>query len=442
MSARRDDDLAIMEPVLNDPPETAPLPGARLSLTLLLTINLLNYIDRQVLSAVESNIRGEFNISKETSGYLATAFILSYMIMAPVFGWLADRTSRWLLVGFSVLLWSGATAAGGLAGSFTMLLITRLFVGVGEAGYGPAAPTIISDLYPVQRRGSVLAWFYVAIPVGSALGYVIGGAVGAKWGWRWAFYIVTIPGIILGIWSFFLKDPPRGAGGSHGLPKFSDYSHLLKIKSYVINTLAMAAMTFAIGGMSYWMPAYLAHDRGLGDGAKMKFGALTVVAGLAATVLGGIAGDKLRSRFGGSYFLVSGIGILLAAPFVIAMLYVPFPAAWILLFGAIFFLFFNTGPSNTALANVVSPSVRASAFAVNIFMIHAIGDAPAPPILGYIADHHGWNAAFGLVAMCMVVAGALWLIGMPHLKPDTDAVTVEEQGHGFPVVMRDIPGIE
>lgn len=429
-----------MEPVLSyESPAPSPppaLPGARLSLALLLSINLLNYIDRQVLSAVESNIRGEFGMDKQQSGYLATAFILSYMVMAPVFGWLADRTSRWLLVGFSVLLWSGATAAGGLAGSFTMLLITRMFVGVGEAGYGPAAPTIISDLYPVARRGSVLAWFYVAIPVGSALGYVIGGAVGAKFGWRWAFYIVTIPGVLLGIWSLFIKDPPRAGGSGSGLPKLSDYTHLMRIPSYVFNTLAMAAMTFAIGGMSYWMPAYVAIDRHQGEGAKTIFGGITVVAGLAATVLGGLAGDKLRGRFGGSYFLVSGVGILLAAPFVIGMLYVPFPAAWGLLFGAIFFLFFNTGPSNTALANVVSPSVRASAFAVNIFIIHAIGDAPAPPILGHIADHYGWNAAFGVVAGCMVVAGIIWLMGMRHLKADTDAVTGVESGGnlGKPVV--------
>jgi MFS family permease len=442
MVSIRDDDPQPMEPVLDyaTPPQPAALPGARFSLALLLTINLLNYIDRQVLSAVEPNIRAEFHINKTQSGYLATAFILSYMVMAPVFGWLADRTSRWVLVGFSVLLWSAATAAGGLAAGFVMLLITRMFVGVGEAGYGPAAPTIISDLFPVARRGSVLAWFYVAIPVGSALGYVVGGAVGGWLGWRWAFYIVTIPGVLLGIWSFFLKDPPRGAAdvghAIHGLPRLSDYSHLLKIRSYVINTLAMAAMTFAIGGMSYWMPDYLAQHRGLGDSAKIKFGAITVVAGLAATILGGLAGDKLRNRFSGSYFLVSGIGILIAAPFVMAMLYMPFPAAWVMLFGAIFFLFFNTGPSNTALANVVSPSVRASAFAVNIFMIHALGDAPAPPILGHIADHYGWNAAFSLVAACMVIAGILWLIGMPHLKPDTDAVLLAEAASGgFPVVM-------
>jgi MFS family permease len=424
-----------------NPSASMPLPGARLSLALLLAINLLNYIDRQVLSAVEPNIRSEFGISKTQSGYLATAFILSYMVMAPLFGWLADRASRWLLVGFSALLWSLATAAGGWAAGFAMLLITRMFVGVGEAGYGPAAPTIISDLFPVARRGGVLAWFYVAIPVGSALGYVVGGAVAAHHSWRWAFYIVTFPGIALGIGSFFMKDPPRGkADTGHavsGLPKLADYAHLLKIRSYVLNTLAMAAMTFAIGGMSYWMPDYLTVHRGLGDGAKIKFGAITVVAGLTATILGGLAGDKLRSRFGGSYFLVSGIGILLAAPLVMAMLYVPFPLAWVLLFGAVFFLFFNTGPSNTALANVVSPAVRASAFAVNIFVIHAIGDAPAPPILGYLADHFGWNTAFGLVAGCMVIAGVLWLAGMPDLKPDTDAVERPPEKRASEVIFPD-----
>ncbi len=425
----------------NEPTQSqSPLPGSRLALTLLLLINMFNYIDRQVLSAVEPNISQTFFPGAETPavlakmGLLSTAFILSYMVAAPLFGWLADRTSRWLLVGISVLLWSCATAGSGFAGTFTILLFTRLFVGIGEAGYGPAAPTIISDFYPVARRGSVLSWFYVAIPVGSALGYVIGGAVGASFGWRWAFYIVTIPGLLLGLWALFMKDPPRGAhdggahsgaanGGGHTLPKMADYLNLLKVRSFVLNTAAMAAMTFAIGGISYWMPRYLTSDRHLPQNAKVIFGGITVVAGLGATLLGGLAGDKLRARFGGSYFLVSGVGILLAVPFTLAMLYTPFPFAWVMLFGAVFFLFFNTGPANTALANVVSPSIRASAFAVNIFVIHGLGDAPSPPILGYIAGKCGWNAAFIVVASCMALAGVLWLIGTPHLKQDTDAVS-------------------
>jgi MFS family permease len=403
---------------------------ARVSLALLLSINLLNYIDRQVLSAVEDDVSTTFFGKVEKSGaltlgkmgFLSTAFIVSYMLAAPIFGWMSDRTSRWRLVGVGVLVWSLATAAGGWAQSYTALLISRLFVGIGEAGYGPAAPTIISDAYPVSRRGQVLSWFYVAIPVGSALGYVVGELVAARLGWRWAFYIVTIPGILLGILCFWRKDPPRRLddGEPARRPRLGDYLALLRIKSYLLNTLAMAAMTFAIGGIAWWMPRYLADVRGLTGSPKTKFGAITVVAGLTATLLGGWVGDKLRSRIPGSYFLVSGIGILIACPFVLLMLWTPFPLAWVFLFFAVFFLFFNTGPSNTALANVVHPSVRASAFAFNILVIHAIGDAPSPPLLGAIAGRYGWNPAFMVVTAFMAVAGVLWLVAMPHLKPDTE----------------------
>jgi MFS family permease len=419
-----------VDPARADVP-SSPLPGARSALLLLLLINLFNYIDRYVLAAVEPNIAKDFFGLHEDAatlakmGSLATAFLISYMVMAPLFGWLADRMSRWLLVGVSVLLWSLATGASGLAGAFGLLLLTRLFVGVGEAGYGPAAPTLISDLYPVQRRGTVLAWFYMAIPVGSALGFVVGGIVGAKWGWRWAFYLVTPPGLLLGIWCFFMKEPPRGRAdaveGAQRRPGLGDYLALAKIPSYTLNTAAMAAMTFAIGGISFWMPQYLTVTRHLPDSSKTIFGGVTVVAGLSATLLGGIAGDKLRPRFPGSYFLVSGCGILLACPFIIAMLYAPFPAAWGLLFMAVFFLFFNTGPSNTALANVTHPSVRATAFALNIFLIHALGDAPAPPLLGWIAGKFGWNTTFFVVTAAMVLAGILWLWGMKYLATDTAA---------------------
>lgn len=413
-------------------PTSAPLPGARLSLSLLLGINLLNYIDRYVLAAVEPHIHKEFFHDANDPhtlalmGSLGSAFFFSYMLAAPLCGWLADRMSRWLLVGAGVLLWSIATGTTGWAPTFAILFASRLLVGIGEAGYGPAAPTIISDLYPVSRRGSVLAWFYVAIPVGSALGYVIGGAVDKHMGWRWAFYVAAIPGLALGVASLLMKEPPRGAadaGRNVGPPRLADYLRLAKIPSYLLNTLAMAAMTFAIGGISFWMPAYLSSARGVPlDRSNTIFGGIVVVAGLAATLAGGWLGDRLRNRFSGSYFLVSGVGMLLACPFLVAMLRAPFPAAWVLMFVAVFFLFFNTGPSNTALANVTHPSVRASAFALNIFLIHLLGDVPASPAMGAVAGRWGWNATFFCVTAVMGLAGVLWLVGMRYLDRDTRAV--------------------
>jgi MFS family permease len=199
---------------------------------------------------------------------------------------------------------------------------------------------------------------------------------------------------------------------------------LLKTPSYVLDCAGMAAMTFAIGGISYWMPRYLVQERHAFDGDKAKvglcFGAITVVAGLTSTLLGGLTGDYVRKWIPSSYFLVSGLGILIACPFILLMIDAPFPMAWVYIFLAEFFLFFNTGPSNTILANVTHPSVRATAFAFNILVIHALGDAISPPILGAIG-HSSWRHAFQLVAAMMALAAVLWLWGCRYLEHDTAA---------------------
>ena len=403
-------------------------PGGQTALFLLLAINLFNYIDRYVLASVEPEIRAHFFRSGDPNahalvGFLGTAFLVSYMVSAPIFGWLADRMSRWVIIGVSVILWSAATAASGLAGTFTLLLITRLFVGVGEGGYGPAAPTIIADLFPLLLRGRVLSYFYVAIPVGSAIGYAIGGFVAAHWGWQTAFFVVAPPGLLLGLACFWRADPRAQSQRSKEKRRASlqDYLGLARTRSYVLNTLAMTALTFAIGGMSFWVPGYLEY-RGLPPTSRIIFGGITVFAGLTATLSGGIVGDSLRKRFPGSYFLISGIGVIIAFPFSVVMLFTPFPSAWVLMFIAIFFLFFNTGPSNAALANVTHPSVRATGFALNILIIHALGDATAPPLIGAVADRTNMNVAFLVVSAMMLVAGVLWLWAAKFLPADTATI--------------------
>ncbi len=442
--------------------------GARWALALLLAINLFNYIDRYVLAAVEDQIQHDFGSSEAQTGLLATAFLVSYMCFAPLFGWLGDRYSRWTLVGIGVLLWSIATGASGLAASIGVMLATRAFVGIGEGAYGPVAPTIIADLYPIERRGQVLAWFYIAIPVGSALGYMLGGQV-LHWGftWHYAFFFVVPPGLLLGLWALFMRDrrPMRVARDSEAAitdktaiaqrsAKFSDYKHLLRIPSYLYNTAGMTAMTFATGGLAFWMPRYLVWRKvqaGLLDptnhelrkaalaDANWVFGLIVVVTGLAATLSGGWLGDKLRNRWPGSYFLISGWGMLIAFPFFIAALFVPFPAAWILIFITCFGLFFNTGPTNTILANVTDPAVRASAFALNIFIIHLLGDAISPPLIGKINMLFGhaaedptgkidrllstnMNAGFATVSLAIFLSGIFWLLGARFLAKDTARV--------------------
>ena len=270
-----------------------------------------------------------------------------------------------------------------------------------------------------------MAIFYAAIPVGSALGYVIGGLIGADLGWRWAFYLVTPPGLLLGLLCFLQRDP-RVA--THHLVQESprrsmgDYLRLFRTRSYLINCVAQTLMTFVTGGLGFWASAYLRYRNQSPDVGMTIFGLITVVAGLVSTLLGGVIADRLRSRFGGSYFWVSGIGMLTACPFFIATLYVPFPAAWVTMFIAIFFLFLNTGPSNTALANVSLPAVRATAFAANIFVIHALGDVQAFWLLGYIGGHANMHVAFLFVSGIIFVSGLASLIGVKYLPADTAAV--------------------
>jgi len=404
--------------------------GANGALLLLLGINLFNYIDRQILAALEPDIRASFFAPDDVNamtktGLLGDAFFVTYMISAPILGLLADRFSRWIIVGSAVILWSVASGGSGLAATFAILFATRVCVGIGEGGYGPAAPTILSDLFPIEIRGRIMAIFCAAIPVGSALGYVIGGVIGAHLGWRWAFYLVAPPGLLLGLLCFWQRDPRVT---EHHMVQESprrslrNYLRLFRTRSYLINCIAQTLMTFVTGGLGYWVSAYLVYRNQSPAISRTIFGLITVVAGLISTLLGGVIADKLRPRFAGSYFWVSGIGMLIACPIFIATLYIPFPAAWVAMFLAIFFLFLNTGPSNTALANVSLPAVRATAFAVNIFVIHALGDVQAFWLIGYIGGHTNMHVAFLFVSGIIFASGLAWIIGAKYLPGDTAAI--------------------
>ena len=434
-----------------------PLPGARGALALLLAINLFNYIDRQVLAAVVPDIRREFFSGGAAGGMahlltwcqrhlgfrpqdaligvLSMAFMAVYMIGAPLFARLAARRSRWIIVGAAVIAWSAATGLSGLAATFGALLLTRCFVGVGEAAYGPIAQAEPADLYPLSRRGRVLAWFNMAIPVGSALGFVLGGFFAHQWpqtGWRWAFGVAVLPGVALGLLAIrrgrrgMADLPVRGLAGPPARiapPGWRACAELFRTPSYVLCTAGMCAMTFALGGIGFWMVDYVQTFRAAGPHAAEIFGLILVAAGLGATLLGGIAGDRLGRRRPGAYFLVSGAAMLVGFPVFLLVLRpsIPFPLAWVFVFLSCFCLFFNTGPTNAILANVTRPPLRPLAFGVNILLIHALGDVPSPMIVGLITDrcHGDMNVAFRAVAALFAVGGLCWLAGARFLARDT-----------------------
>ncbi len=400
------------------------------SLWLLLGINLLNYIDRYVLAAVEPLISKDLlpddPHAHAKMGSLATAFLVSYMIAAPLLGVLADSWRRWGVVAVGVIVWSLATGGSGLATAFGVMLVLRMLVGIGEGGYGPVAPTIIADLFPEERRGKAMSLFYLAIPVGSALGYLLGGWIGTQWGWRAAFFAAVPPGLIVGVWAFLKKDPVRSvavekvAGRSpegKAPQRFSwaRYRLLLTNRDYLFCVIGMTLMTFAMGGMSFWIARYVSAFRGAGDlqQANFLFGAITVVCGILAIAAGSWLADRLKKRFAGSYLLVSGVSMLAAFPLLVAVLYAPFPYAWGLIALTIFFMFMNTGPSNATIANVVGPELRMTAYAVSIFLIHALGDAISPPVIGAITDatKGDMNKGFLVVSIAMLFSGLVWTWG-------------------------------
>lgn len=436
------------------------LTSIRISLGLLLCINLINYIDRYIIAGVlplvEKELLGpEVQDPKFWMGLLSPAFLVTYMVAAPFFGYLGDRTRRWTVVGCGVLFWTVATGMTGLATAYWFLLLMRILVGLGEAAWGPIAPTIISDMYPVSKRGWVLSWFYIAIPVGSALGFMIGGKMAELFSWHWAFFVVVPPGILFGILALFRPEPRRGdsdlpvlASEQSGTPapvqpkvklSWSLLRLLVKNRSFLFNTTGMTAMTFAIGGMSFWMPTYIFGRMGGQIGSESAaegasgtdllahinfiFGAITVVAGIAGTLIGGAVSDRLRTKVRGAYFAFSGVSMLVAFPFFILTLMLPFPWAWVCMGIALFLIFLSTGPTNAIIANVIPASVRSTAFALNIFIIHALGDAISPPIMGFIADRSSMNIAFGVVGVTILLGGILWILGARFLDADTKTAT-------------------
>lgn len=389
--------------------------AAYYGLTVVTLLNFLNYIDRYVIAAVLPRMQAELNLTNQQAGFLATAFLIAYFITSPVFGALGDRLSRTRLMALGVGAWSLATAATGVMRSFVQLMMARSFVGIGEAAYGTISPALLSDYFPREKRGRAFAIFYVAIPVGAAVGYLAGGLIEPVLGWRAAFYVVGVPGIVMALLALTVTDPPRGASeesmATAPQPIRATLRSFSRNHAYSGTVLGYAAYTFAVSGLAFWMPGYLERVRGLDLArANLMVAGITVVAGLAGTFAGGYLGDFLSTKIKHGQLWLCGLSSLAAiVPTWLALTIPSAPAYGIWLFVAELLLFLSTGPVNVVIVNIVPVGSRAMAMAVSIFTIHLLGDAISPPIIGRLADMTSLARAVLIVPATVALSGLLWL---------------------------------
>lgn len=400
------------------------------SLVILTGLNLLDYLDRQILAAVLPKLQAEIKIGDEQAGNIATAFMLGYFLTSPIFGYLGDRMPRRWLIAAGVFVWSLGTLLSGHAHTYTMLILFRVLVGFGEASFGTISPGWIADLFSPAKRNTAISWFYLAIPVGSAIGYILGSKIAAVYDWRMAFLCAGYPGLLLAFLMFVLREPARGAmetapveasGGSTG---WRMYFELFTFPSYVLVIAGYVAQTFAMGGFAFWAPSFLvrAHKMEL-DAAGGFFGQALVIMGLLATLGGGYLATVWQRRTGRGYAWMLAISALGAVPTAFAAFGLQDATqAKAAMAASMFFLFLCTGPLNTLILETVPVRMRATAVAASIFCIHMFGDLWSPKVVGHFADR--WNdlprACLWVLPGSLVVSAALWcwlLLGTKVSRP-------------------------
>ena len=393
--------------------------NATIALILLTAMNFVNYLDRYILPSVQEQIKGEFHITDDQIGSLTLWFMVAYVLSSPITGWLGDRFPRKPMIVVAALGIAVMNFVTSSVHDYDSLNLRHAALGIGEASFGVFAPALLADYYAEDKRNKVLTIFNIAIPCGAALGYLAGGYIGHAYGWRKAFIASAIPGALIALLIlFFMKEPERvESKNEEGAGKEGVFS-LLKNKAYLSSILGYAAVTFSLGGISWWMPSFLQRVDGRSqDSAGFIMGALTVACGLGGTVIGGTLAQWWSKRTSKALYLVPAISAVLAVgPAVLAFFG---PKQWTLpaLGVAIFFIFLGTGPVNAATLNAVPANLRAMAMAGQLFAIHVFGDAFSPKLIGIVSDRSNLRWGLGVTLITMLVGAVIFFIGAGFAPP-------------------------
>lgn len=415
---------------------------ARFTFTILMIINILNYADRSVLSAIQTKIQIEFGLNNTELGLLGSSFLFIYAIATLPLGVWADRSIRKNIIAACVGIWSVASLLSGFTRNFLQIFITRSFLGIGEAGYAPASLSMIGDLFPKEQRGRILSLWSIGNLIGTALGLILGGIIADKFGWRWAFYIVGIPGLITAFFIWRSVEPQRGVfdrtngaeddtaqiHGSIGKDFWGVAKKILRIPTYWVLLGAFIFSFFTIGSAQTWITTYLVRAFSLSVAKAGTYSGLTLLIGsLVGTLIGGWLADFLQRRFPQGRMLVATFAFLVGAPITLIALnmhsLVPFLGFFI---AAILCLSLALGPLNAVLQDVIAPEIRSTATGLVLLMAHLLGDASSPLLVGVIADHITLGTALLITApTCLFIAGIVCLIGLRTVAGDMRAMQKE-----------------
>jgi len=415
---------------------------AYVTLVALWGCNFINFTSRQVIAALAPVLKENWRLTDAQVGLLGTAFEVSYALAHVPIALLSDRWLRRKVIALAMALWSGAMAFAGAGVSYWMLLVGRSVLGLGEAGYGPSALAWLSDVFPPTHRSRAVGLHDMGSIWGSAAGYALGGVLGKALGWRSVFYVVALPGFVLAVLVWLLPEPPRGqsdyqalgagAGTVHPspIPALKAIRELFSVPTLLVVYVAGTLTSFAIGGLTYWMPSFAVRAHGFGQGEiGLLIGAITVLSGASGSLSGGFLADWLLSRTPGARLLLFGASFIAGFPLAMAVILVPDRVLFLVLAALAMYLFTFYAPCVGPLVHqVTSPDLRATAVALYLLIIHVLSYATAPAVVGWVSDRTGdlrWG--MGVTLLVALAGGLVGLWGTRFVGPDAEAMVARLQ---------------